>query len=204
MNIHAGLIWLTFLYCLPIVSVQAGESWQPVVTESGIQIHKREKHAGLVEIKAQTLTPTSLEACRALLSDAENISTWVSHAKKANILQKFSESEYLVQTIFTTPWPSSNRDMVTHSTFFQPDKNTLVLNVLDANQSYPRQAGLVRITDVEANWTLQKLNNGMVHISYTAYANPNGMLPIWLANKLTISSVLETFRGLKKRLPLYQ
>ncbi|UGA57754.1 START domain-containing protein [Vibrio sp. VB16] len=204
MHSRVGLIWLILLSLLPASNVLAEEPWQPVLTDNDIIIHKRERQIGLIEIRAQMVTMTSLEACMRILSDAESVSKWVAHAKEATILKRISPNEYLVQTIFSAPWPTSNRDMITYSTISQPDKNTLILTVKDAHQSLPKQTGLVRMTDVQANWTVQKLSNGMTHISYTAYANPNGIIPVWLANELTIGSVSATFQNLKKRLPLYQ
>jgi hypothetical protein len=94
--------------------------------------------------------------------------------------------------------------MVTHSVSTYPDAHTLILEVKDASEQKDNSNGYVRMTDVEANWTLQELSNGLTHISYTAYANPEGLLPVWITNEITLDSVKSTFQALKKRLPLYQ
>lgn len=198
------VISLMIFIVAPTFHVFAENHWQAVSVDNGVIIHKREAALGLIEVRVQTITHTSFRGFLNLLNDTKNLSLWVSHAKEAHILKRISETENIVQTIFSAPWPASDRDMVTYSQYFTPDKNTLILNVKDARSSYPKQKELVRITDVSANWTLQKLNNGMTHISYTAYANPQGILPIRLANKITIDSVRATFLNLKKRLPLYQ
>ncbi|MCG6227837.1 START domain-containing protein [Vibrio furnissii] len=93
--------------------------------------------------------------------------------------------------------------MVTYSQF-QQFAGTLVVTIEDASDQYPEKEGFVRIKAVKATWVLEKLTNGMTHIDYTAFADPGGMLPNWLANKLSVSSAFNTFEGLRAQLPDYQ
>ncbi|MGR5456079.1 START domain-containing protein, partial [Vibrio alfacsensis] len=57
---------------------------------------------------------------------------------------------------------------------------------------------------VDATWTLKKRTNGTTLIEYKAFADPGGLLPNWLINKLSKQSARSTFDSLRDQLPKYQ
>lgn len=177
--------------------------WTLAKSEDGIRIHTREHQGGLVEIRAQMFLTTSYQAFLVLLEDSSNIPNWVDNVSESRVLKQISPTENIVYTTFAAPWPAKNRDMVTYSKY-QLANNAFRLDIADASQHYPQQPGYVRIRDVEARWTLEKLTNGLTHIDYTAYADPGGLLPDWLTNTLSVSAAFNTFSALKKQLPDYQ
>ncbi len=177
--------------------------WKLAKSEDGIRIHTREHQGGLIEIRAQMLVKTSYQAFLVLLEDSNNLPNWVDNVSESRVLEQISPSENIVYTKFAAPWPAKDRDMVTYSRYQLLD-GAFQLKIKDASKQYPEQEGYVRIKAVEANWTLEKLTNGFTHINYTAYADPGGLLPDWLANKLSISGAFNTFAALKIQLPEYQ
>ncbi len=177
--------------------------WKLAKSEDGIRIHTREHQGGLIEIRAQMLVKTNYQAFLVLLEDSNNLPNWVDNVSESRVLEQLSPSENIVYTKFAAPWPAKDRDMVTYSRYQRLD-GAFQLEIKDASTQYPEQEGYVRIKSVEANWTLEKLTNGLTHINYTAYADPGGLLPDWLANKLSISGAFNTFAALKRQLPEYQ
>ncbi|WP_154179442.1 START domain-containing protein [Vibrio furnissii] len=199
--------WLsTVLWILPMLSWADDATpiaWHMAKSDNGITIQTRKHRDGLVEIRAQMLVPTTYAAFMNLLENSSNLPNWIDHVASSRVLKKISDHEHIVYTRFSAPWPARDRDMVTYSQF-QQFPGSLVLTIEDASDQYPEQEGFVRIKAVKATWTLEKLTNGMTHIDYTAFADPGGMLPNWLANKLSVSSAFNTFEGLRAQLPDYQ
>ncbi|MDE5179501.1 START domain-containing protein [Vibrio fluvialis] len=177
--------------------------WEMAKNQDGITIQTRKHRDGLVEIRAQMFVNTTYAAFMTLLEDSSNVPNWIDNVDSSRVLKQISDNENIVYTRFAAPWPARDRDMVTYSQFKQ-FAGALVLTIKDASDQYPEQEGFVRIKAVKATWTLEKLTNGMTHIDYTAFADPGGMLPNWLANKLSVSSAFNTFEGLRVQLPDYQ
>lgn len=197
-------IALLFVQCTVWAnSNHKAQAWKLARSEDGIRVHTREHQGGLVEIRTQMFVETSYAAFLVLLEDSSNVPKWVDNVSESRVLKQISSSENLVYTKFAAPWPAKDRDMVTYSRYQLID-GAFQLEINDASQQYPEQPGFVRIKAVEAKWTLEKLTNGLTHIDYTAYADPGGMLPDWLANKLSVSGAFNTFSALKIQLPNYQ
>ncbi|MBY8091797.1 START domain-containing protein [Vibrio fluvialis] len=199
--------WLSaLLLLLPMISwaeTAQPVPWEMAKNQDGITIQTRKHRDGLVEIRAQMFVNTTYAAFMTLLEDSSNVPNWIDNVDSSRVLKQISDNENIVYTRFAAPWPARDRDMVTYSQFKQ-FAGALVLTIKDASDQYPEQEGFVRIKAVKATWTLEKLTNGMTHIDYTAFADPGGMLPNWLANKLSVSSAFNTFEGLRTQLPDYQ
>ncbi|ELA7314106.1 START domain-containing protein [Vibrio alginolyticus] len=182
----------------------ANENWQFESDKDGITIYSREHSDGLVEIRARMFTPTSYGAFLTLLEDSDNIPNWIDNASHSRVLNQISATENIVYTRFKAPWPAKNRDMVTYSKYWV-DELGFTIEIKSAPDSYlAEQNGYVRIRSVDATWELQKLTNDTTLVEYKAFADPGGLLPNWLINKLSKESAWATFSNLRKELPEYQ
>ncbi|ELB2281248.1 START domain-containing protein [Vibrio alginolyticus] len=182
----------------------ANENWQFESDKDGITIYSREHSDGLVEIRARMFTPTSYGAFLTLLEDSDNIPNWIDNASHSRVLNQISATENIVYTQFKAPWPAKNRDMVTYSKYWVDDLG-FTIEIKSAPDSYlAEQNGYVRIRSVDATWELQKLTNDTTLVEYKAFADPGGLLPNWLINKLSKESAWATFSNLRKELPEYQ
>ncbi|EPX6947659.1 MULTISPECIES: START domain-containing protein [Vibrio] len=182
----------------------ANENWQFESDKNGITIYSREHSDGLVEIRARMFTPTSYGAFLTLLEESDNIPNWIDNASHSRVLNQISATENIVYTQFKAPWPAKNRDMVTYSKYWV-DELGFTIEIKSAPDSYlAEQNGYVRIRSVDATWELQKLTNDTTLVEYKAFADPGGLLPNWLINKLSKESAWATFSNLRKELPEYQ
>ncbi|NOH53404.1 hypothetical protein F0266_10715 [Vibrio coralliilyticus] len=180
------------------------QPWQFDSSDNGISIYIREHTDGLVEVRAEMFAPTSYGAFLTLLEDSDNVPNWIDNVSHSRVLRQISETENIVYTQFAAPWPAKDRDMVTYSKFVIDDAS-FTLRIKDApSNTLAEQKDYIRITQVKATWTLQKLTNGTTHIQYIAFADPGGALPDWLANDLAKGSARNTFEGLRQQLPHYQ
>ncbi|HHF2909487.1 START domain-containing protein [Vibrio alginolyticus] len=183
---------------------RANENWQFESDKNGITIYSQEHSDGLVEIRARMFTPTSYGAFLTLLEDSDNIPNWIDNASHSRVLNQISATENIVYTQFKAPWPAKNRDMVTYSKYWV-DELGFTIEIKSAPDSYlAEQNGYVRIRSVDATWELQKLTNDTTLVEYKAFADPGGLLPNWLINKLSKESAWATFSNLRKELPEYQ
>lgn len=186
------------------VGAEVNNYWQLDSDNDGITIYSHEHKDGLVEIRAQMFTPTSSYAFLTLLEDSDNVPNWIDNVSHSRVLSQISATENIVYTQFTAPWPARDRDMVTYSKYWV-DELGVTIKIKDApNSTLAEQNGYIRIRSVDASWTLQKLTNGTTLIEYKAFADPGGLLPNWLINKLSKQSARSTFNNLREQLPKYQ
>ena len=180
--------------------------WKLWKSEAEIEVFQRKLVNGLVEVKAKMHINTRISAFIALLDDTENISLWLDRVESSTVLEQLAVNENIVYSRFAAPWPAKDRDMVTYSRYWQKPNGTLVLEISDLSSYLPQKNNYLRITNVSARWTLIPLKNSEVIIIYQAFADPGGKLPHWLINHLALSSVYNTFLGLRNRLvfPQYQ
>jgi len=163
-------------------------------------VYYRTAESGYAEIHAATRTVTSLSAFIALLHDTAHIPEWMDSVREVTVLAEPGQRSDLVHTLFRAPWPVSDRDMVTLSRYWQPTPCSLVLEISDRHQDLPEQKGHVRMFDVHTRWSLESLEDGITKIDYTAYANPSGNLPHWLANRATLQTTFRTLLALREEL----
>lgn len=202
-NLGKSTLLIGLVTSLPIWA-EAFTGWQFEGDNDGISIYSREHSDGLVEVRAQMFTPTSYGAFLILLEDSENVPNWIDNVSHSRVLTQLSVNENIVYTQFSAPWPALDRDMVTYSKYTIDDLG-FTLEIEDAPAStLPEQEGYIRIRNVDATWSLQKLTNGTTLIEYTAFANPGGILPDWIINNLTKESARNTFENLRQQLPQYQ
>lgn len=197
-------LWLLGFSMLPANGQSSLKSWQFYKQEDGIQISQFEHQDGLIEIRAVMNVSSSLSGFLYLLQDVKNAPQWLDNVFRTQVLEQISARKNIVYTQFSAPWPAKDRDMVTYSYFFQNSADDFHLVIEDASSFLPQQNGYLRITKVQATWTLQKIESGKVSITYTAFADPGGALPDWLVNNLARKGAMNTFKALKVRLPLYQ
>lgn len=202
-NLGKSTLLIGLVTSLPIWA-DAFTGWQFEGDNDGISIYSREHSDGLVEVRAQMFAPTSYGAFLTLLEDSKNVPNWIDNVSHSRVVTQLSANENIVYTQFAAPWPALDRDMVTYSKY-TIDEIGFTLQIEDAPSStLPEQDDYIRIRNVDATWSLQKLTNGTTLIEYTAFANPGGILPDWIINNLTKESARNTFENLRQQLPQYQ
>ncbi|MGR5061350.1 START domain-containing protein [Photobacterium sp. DNB22_13_2] len=187
-----------------IVGAEVNSYWQFDSDNNGITIYTHKHTDGLIEIRAQMFTPTSYSAFLSLLEDSENVPNWIDKASHSRVINQISATENIVYTQFTAPWPARDRNMITYSKYWLNELG-FTINIKDASDyTLVEQSDDIRIRSVDASWTLRKLPHGTTLIEYKAFADPGGLLPDWLINKLSKQSARTTFGNLRDQLPKYQ
>ena len=192
------LILLLLPLCL------TAEDWSGYKQQDGVTVEYRRHSDGVLEIKAQLTLKSLTGAFLHLLNDTAAISDWVANAKRVEILASPASNTNIVHTYFSAIWPVSPRDMVTQSIWKQNTDGVLYLRVTDLGGQYPQTDGYVRMQQVEALWTLTPLADGSLHIQYQGQADPAGKVPHFIANRVALKAMFDTFRNLRKVLPKYQ
>ncbi|EKE76701.1 hypothetical protein B3C1_03870 [Gallaecimonas xiamenensis 3-C-1] len=174
--------------------------WTLKSQQDGISLWTRENPQGLVDIKGQCEVVTRLSAFVAVMEDMASMPKWVAHNAGTRRLAKPSATEDIIHSRFHLPWPAKDRDMVTYSRWSQGEDGVLHLDIEDRGQAYPAEPGYLRMNGVEGHWTLTPQGGGLTEISYQGSADPAGLLPHWLVNRIATRSTRQTLAGLCGRI----
>ncbi|MDF2177600.1 START domain-containing protein [Aliiglaciecola sp. CAU 1673] len=181
------------------------DGWKQAKKAQGVTVSKRQLANGQLEVCASTAVRTQLSAFILLLRDTEHAPQWIANAHRVTLLERPAHNVDVVHSIFDSPWPVQDRDLVTRSQYQQDaDSLVLTLQVHSVPDALPPSPNTVRMDNVRGVWELTPLQEGWVAIRYQGEGDPGGNIPNWLAQQILVSSTFETFANLKKMLPLPQ
>ncbi|WP_448211524.1 START domain-containing protein [Colwellia sp. MEBiC06753] len=179
-------------------------NWQLVRTSDEIKIYKdKQKDQRIVTVKASLQVKSTLSGFLLFLQDYPNIPTWLDSANHAELIEQVLPNENIFITKFNSVWPVKPRDMVIRSKYIQLDNGSIEIDVTDASTAIAPIDNSVRVTVEYAHWTIRPVaDSGLIDITYQFNVDPNGAIPAWLVNQLTIDSVWKTMRNIKALLPI--
>ena len=189
-----GLAWLSLsAFANPI-------EWKTYKQQDDIKVSYKKHDTGIVEINAYVLVKNAKASdFMALLSDTDNAPNWLENVKSVTLMERLSPSETLVYTHFNSPWPVSDRDLVSYSCYHALDEHKTELQIKSQPYAKAEVAGIVRIKDLTAYWRLEEQQSNLL-VRHQAYADPSGSIPRWLSNKVSLKSVYKTLEAIREQL----
>jgi len=177
-------------------------NWKLVKAQNEIKVYLRKhKSSNLKEALGVMEIKTSLSSIISLLKDSQNHKTWMYANKKSNILKSPNNFEWILYTESEAPWPILNRDLISHAKMYQSSKNCAIkINARAIPDYIDEKDGLVRIKEMNSEWTFTPKKNGYVEVRFKILINLGGSLPIWAANLAVDKGPYNTLSKMKKAL----
>ena len=173
--------------------------WQKVREEKGVVIFSQEVDGSdIIKVKTQVVIDVSMEDIQLFLDDLSHRKKWVPYLSEVRILKEYSATEKLEYSLFSAPWPASDRDFVYRQRLLHKDdeKIIFVMNV-EESDLMPEQDGAVRADMIESQYTLTSLRESSTKAELIFYADPKGWLPDWIINKIQQELPYRMLRNLK-------
>lgn len=186
-------------------SLQAQEKqWQLWKQQDGASVYYKKHDNGILEVRGTiTVLGSTADDFMALLSDTKQAPKWIENATFVEVLSRPSASETIVYTKFNSPWPVTDRDMVSYSCYQRLSPSQTQLSI----RAYPDYKAsvdsVIRIKDLQARWLLEEQHTQQsrsLTLTHDVYADPGGAIPHWLSNKVALKSALKTLLGLRQQL----
>lgn len=195
------LLFLTFLSLSSFRKQQQVNDWVYEREKKGIKVFtKKSKWGRLRDSKAVMNVSSSPEEMFTLLTDFNNYTAWVPRCKKANVVARPSEFEYIVYFQFNSPWPVADRDCVVR---IKVDRNVKTGVITITETSEPKYLkpidGVVRIEQIMATWKITPLPSGGSELINEYATNPGGNIPDWMTNTQSVENPIATFENLKEQ-----
>ena len=174
-------------------------AWSLEKNESGIKIYTREiAGSSLKEYRAETSIKTSLNALLAVLDDASNHKQWLydcTESKRLKTVNVFEGYNYYIQH---TPWPLTNRDMITKYKVTQDAVTKAITIQLTGSKDYIPETDNVRVPKLNGFWQFIPQSNKEIKVIYQLHSEPGGSVSASLANAFVVDIPFNTILNLKK------
>ncbi len=176
------------------------DDWVYEREKKGIKIFtKKSKWGRLRDSKAVMLVNESPEQMVQLLTDFEKYPTWLPRCKKARVLARLSENEFIAHIVFNAPWPVADRDCVVRIKIEKDPATGMILITEVSEPKYLKeQEGVVRIQQLVATWKLVPKSTG-TEVTNEYSSNPGGNIPDWMTNTQSVDNPLATFENIQQR-----
>jgi hypothetical protein len=197
--IHRRVITVITALLFCISSVFAQSDWTLQQNEDGIAIYTKDKEGySLKAYKATTLVNATPEDMLHILTDFENLKTWLHLCRESRLLKRLDNDRYIYYVEFKTPWPLSNRDYVNHlSVNHLP--SAIVVNIHPQPDYLPEKEGIVRIKKSYTQWSLVAKEHGVTEVTLESCSEPEGMVPAWMTNAGILEWPHATLMNLKEK-----
>ena len=155
----------------------------------------------------EPLMASKLRAQELVIKDFQNLKNWVRNLSVTKDLGRPESDTEIRYLEIDMPWPISNRDAITRSSFtYNPLNKSVKVNITSAENHIPVKDGIVRVRDSKGYYLIKPKKNGKVEFTYQFYSNPGGNIPAWIINSTLSSVAYGTITNLRKEVkkPEYQ
>lgn len=196
---------ISFIAALTLfTSLFAQDSWDLEKDKDGIRIYNRKVEGSkLKEFKGVVSVKASVQEAVSYFTDIQQHEKFMYKCKKGSVkvVKKSSASDFYTYMVIETPWPATNRDVVSRYQIGKPDKQGAVLIQLEgAAELVPEVDGLVRVPKMKGYWKFTPQPNGMIEIVHQAYSSPGGSVPEGMANAASVDAPYSMLLKLKELL----
>ncbi len=158
--------------------------WMLETDRDGIQVYVMNvQGTDIVKAKSITEIKATVEQVQTVLNDLPGRSKWVPFLKKSITLKINSKSSRLEYSVFSAPWPASNRDFLYSMQLLSTSDQQRVYEMRSVvNRVMPEINKLIRGEIIESRYTLTRIDNEVTQVELIYHADPKGWLPNWIIN----------------------
>jgi len=189
----------TAILLLLTSSIAFATDWTLKEDQEGVKAFTRSvPNSDLLEFKGITEHNTSIDTILNLMQDVENYDKFLHTAYEPVLLDEIDTNTRIAHIKYSTPFITSDRDLVLKLSIDQPSPTTAIITVTSQPGYLEEVDGYVRIPLFNGKWSLAQIKDEVVSIEYEGSLDPGGSLPDWVANMTVIETPLYTLLNLKK------
>lgn len=182
--INIKLIIASVLLCSFTYAAAASYQWNKVKEKNGISVYTiKVENSDILKVKTQTVIAAHINHIQAILDDIDHRPNWIPYLEQSLILNSISATETIEYSLFSAPWPASDRDFVYRKKLLHRDEGKIIFSMIsESSELMPENNNLVRADLMESIYTLTSINENSTQVELIFYADPKGWLPDWIIN----------------------
>ena len=192
---------LTLFLHLATISDLSGQTWNFVKERDHIKLYTRVEGTGpLKSFKGVMDIQSDMEKINSMIGNPKDVKWWGENVRGIRVLLFEKDKHIQYYLIYDSPWPFTDRDIVAdvHITI-DPSSGTRTIYSRPLLNVIPEYPDLIRVTRYWERWTIQPLNNGLIHLTFEGFIDPAGNIPAWLYNMIVIETPIKLMREVQKR-----
>ena len=148
--------------------------------------------------KIETTVNGTMDCIYATLTDYDHYTDMYKQMSEFRILSK-SDSLMLSYTVISMPWPFDDRDVLTEVRTEKSDSKITLNSTLSRTNAVPVSSKLVRITDYDETYTIEKTGETQNKVTLIGHADIGGSIPDWVQNLFIIDSPMSLMKQIKEK-----
>jgi hypothetical protein len=173
--------WAHIFFLLTLISVcisqnlYAEDEWKLVKKADDIEVYVRPyKNSNINECKGIITISAPIDIIYAIISYAPLHKKLMHTCYESFLVRPWEKGCQVHYFAFTAPWPIGNRDLLyeTCAKFDREKGDMVVTSRVVTDASVPVNGKLVRVTDSNNTWILEKLGTDKTRVIYRNYFNP--------------------------------
>jgi hypothetical protein len=197
------VVRICFIVCCIFLGADAfAQSWELQSNRNGIKTWSRKVSGSKVEaLKMESDFDATASQLTAVIFDIGSCTEWLYSTKACSVVKTVSPAELYYYSEISFPWPTDNRDFVSHIKAEQDaSSKTVTIRAENVTGWVPEKKGIVRIYQSVGKWTIRPVSPNKVRVEYELQVDPGGSLPAWIVNMLSTKGPLESFKKLREQL----
>lgn len=180
----------------------AQEDWKLKSDKDNIKTYsKKLADSKINAVKIESTFPCSPSQFISVLMDVDSYDKWIYNSKSSRLIKQVSPSEMYYYSEVNFPWPTTNRDFVSHVVVSQDPRSKVVrVDAKNVSGIVPAKPNIVRIEKSSGEWIITPIAKNEIRIEYILQVDPGGDLPAWLINPFASKGLVETFKNLRRQL----
>lgn len=194
-------LWLT-AFCAIADSTSTPGSWEQVKEQDGITVYQREVPGwSIKEVRATGNVAASMQDLLKIINDVKYFGKINEIVSDAGVVQQNDPEKYYYFIVLDMPWPTTDRSAI-YSRQVSVHKEKQRITIADKADSElditPAMEDTVRIVRSTQEWKLQKMDDGTTKVSLTSLTDPNGPIPAFLINSMSVDAPMQSIANLRK------
>lgn len=156
-------------------NIYAEDDWKMVKNADDVEVYVRPyKNSNINECKGIVTIPASIDIVYAIISYAPFHKKLMHTCYESFLVRPWEKGCQAHYFTFRAPWPIWDRDLIyeTCAKLNRETGNIVVTSRVVEDASVPIRNKIIRVTDSNNTWTLEKLGNEKTRVTYRNYFNP--------------------------------
>jgi hypothetical protein len=193
--------FMVTLFCITIQICLFGKEiyWEKVKIENEVSVYEA-KINGKIAFRGVGEMTGSPEDLVSIIEDPSGWKNWIENFKSGKLIEEINPEHKIFYQAISSPFPVSDRDVVYESRIIRdsPDKIRLEMKSV-THPKAPKAIG-ARINVIFSRYSIEKINQNKIAVTFETLSHPGGALPDFLVNWASESYPITLFEGLAVQL----
>jgi len=180
--------------------------WEEINDQENVKVYSTEvPGSDILKIKTRTIIKSSISNIQSILDNVAHRKNWIPFLQESSIIEIKSNTEKIEYSLFSAPWPATDRDFVYKLTLISSNASNITYTMTSTQHSdKPVSDDLIRADLMESTYILTALSPELTRVELIFHADPKGWLPDWIINIIQRILPYLILRNLRQQASLKQ